>query len=220
MDNSLNMVDLEYFTSSQMHEKLFHVIAPETSKSNSSNNYMKSSEFVFYRKRILQLVKDIIKGEKVNDNLIDSFTNFSKNAIQHFSFVDKADIIQQQHDLEEQERINTQSNSHPMRLPPIHESEEKRFGNQLLYKEKVAPLTKKIDDFVVRKSEKIQTHIIPKQREYDLKDEHLRYKGVQMNKIVDPHRKKQKKEKKVKKDKSTNQKQQHKEKKKKKNMDK
>ena len=201
MDNSLNMVDLEYFTSSQMHEKLFHTMKPNNESAKLHTNFMRSSEFVFYRKRILQLVKDIIKGNNVNDNLNDSFTRFAQDAIQHFSFVDKADIIQQQHDLEQPEKEIKEPTVPHRRLPPIHESEEKRFGNQLLYKEKVAPLSKKIDDFVIRKSETVQNHIIPKQREYDLKDEQLRYKGVQLNKIVDPHRKKEKREKKMKKDK-------------------
>ena len=172
MDSSLNMIDLQYFTPNQVYSKLFH---DDCVSQTGVENYLTSKEFIFYRKRILQLVKDIIRGKNEDTILVESFQEFAQNAVKHFKFIDKADMIQDTYP-----RETTMQNGiiYGTVLPPIHESEEQMFGNQLLYKEKVAPLTKKIDDFVVRKSEKIQQHVIPKQREFNLTQESLRSKGV------------------------------------------
>ena len=172
MDSSLNMIDLQYFTPNQVYSKLFH---DESTSQTGVENYLTSKEFIFYRKRVLQLVKDIIRGKNEDTILVESFQEFAQNAVKHFKFIDKADMIQ---DTYRRSSPKGDMVMHHDGLPPIHESEEQMFGNQLLYKEKVAPLTKKIDDFVVRKSEKVQQHVIPKQREFNLTQESLRSKGV------------------------------------------
>ena len=40
-------------------------------------------------------------------------------------------------------------NNNTNSLPPIYETEEQHLANQLLYKEPVAPITRKMDDFVI-----------------------------------------------------------------------
>lgn len=176
MDCSINIIDLQYFTPNQVYSKLFN---NENNKNTNNISYINSKEFVFYRKRILQLVKDLVRGNINESILVESFQDFTYNAINYFKFTDKADMIQETYPIDSNSNLNTNQKN---KLPPIHESEEEMFGNQLLYKEKVAPLTKKLDDFIVRKSEKVQQHIIPKQRSFDLKQESLRVKGVDAKK--------------------------------------
>lgn len=184
MGDNINMINLQYFTANSMYNKLFE---KEEQEKDANLPYSKE-DFRFYKKRILQLVKDLVKGKANDASINSSFNEFVVNAIEHFRFMDKADMIQN-----DNPSNNTTSPVKKNGLPPIPESNDQVYGNQLLYKEQVAPISKRIDDFVVRKSEVIQERIIPQQKQYNLKTKELRKKGVEKKQKKDKKKKKENK---------------------------
>ena len=186
MDSSLNMIDLQFFTPNKVYERVFNT--ERDSKNKSKQSSTKKEDFIFYRKRILQLIKDIVKGKKFTPEIHASFDEFTRNAIQHFMFLDKADIIQDSIGISQSKN---QGKNGSVALPPIYESEEQRLANQLLYKEPVAPITRKMDDFVIKKNEVKRNTVIPKQKKYNIKHDKYKTKGVNSEKSI----KKQKKNK-------------------------
>lgn len=180
MDSSLNMIDLQLFTPHRVYERLFN---NESVNDKKNIKYAsKDKDFIFYRKRILQLIKDIVKGKKFTPEIHASFEEFSRNAIQYFMFLDKADIIQDTNGITNDKSSSRQPSSSNF-LPPIYESEEQHLANQLLYKEPVAPITRKMDDFVIKKNETQKNTIIPTQKTYNIKQEKYKTKGVDNSQV-------------------------------------
>jgi len=169
------MIDLQLFTPHRVYERLFN--NESVSDKIEAKYVSKNDDFIFYRKRILQLIKDLVKGKKFTPEIHASFEEFSRNAVQYFMFLDKADMIQDSNGLTEEESSNHGKNSSNF-LPPIYESEEQHLANQLLYKEPVAPITRKMDDFVIKKNESEINTIIPTQKTYNIKQEKFKVKGV------------------------------------------
>ena len=51
----------------------------------------------FYRKRILQETKDMLRGGKINIVIDNAFENFANELIKHYKFIDKKQIIQNEY---------------------------------------------------------------------------------------------------------------------------
>ena len=71
----------------------------ELKKSNSINkNY--SKEIKFYKKRILRMFKNMLKGESTDENIKHAYDNYIKLLIEHFKMIDTNDIIQKEYNIE------------------------------------------------------------------------------------------------------------------------
>ena len=89
MDICKNKIDLYYFTNSTYLNRF--------NKSQENDNL--NEEIKFYKKRIFQLAKDILrKKEGINKTVEGAFLEFSRFAIQHFKFEDKKEIYQKEYD--------------------------------------------------------------------------------------------------------------------------
>ena len=150
MDQSLNMIDLQYFTPHDIFQK---VVEPsfDTEKKPSLH---KSKEFIFYRKRILQLVKDLVKGTEKNEVLLRSFEHFTKDAIEHFKFTDKSDIIQNEFPIEK----NVKQQYVVKVLHYHHYESEESLVISCYIKRKLRQL-QSINDFIVKNHKR--TMIVP-----------------------------------------------------------
>lgn len=90
MDISANPLDLIYFTNRTAYKKI--------NKKNEKNNedYEEyDKDILFYRKRILQKTKDLLRGGECNSDIEKVFKDYTKELIRHFKFTDKKDIIQE-----------------------------------------------------------------------------------------------------------------------------
>ena len=140
-------------------------------KYNEPVSNINKEEIKFYRKRILQTTKDFLRGNNLNP-LIDSlFEEYSNQLIQHYKFIDKKDIIQKEYD---NIKNKTTSKADNFKL------EE---NNKLIMKASEPP-KKTIKDFmpIVVKPKKNKKIIIPKLKDYKLKDPENRIKGLKKEK--------------------------------------
>jgi hypothetical protein len=93
-EEKLNIVDtasLTFFTN-----PAYYSILQRKKLCNIKDN---SAEIKFYRKRIIALFKDMLKGEEepVNKEIKEIHTLFVNSAIRYFEVTDKKDIVQGQH---------------------------------------------------------------------------------------------------------------------------
>lgn len=163
-----NKIDLMYFTNNSARRMM-----DEKEKEKKKQNKIDKKDVKFYRKRILQLTKDLLRGGKSSNIINESFNAFVETAIKSFKFQDEAEILQKEfEDLEEKKKAN---------------KDEKEFvsleSDKLMMKDLRNKKNDTIKNFAVvktkKKKEKIKT---PTQKKIDLKTEELKNKGVKKKK--------------------------------------
>ena len=189
MNNSeislLHNIDMEYLINPEQQKRI-----NDKNKKNSVNN----TETKFYRKRLIQLTKDLLSGSVSNSNLESVFDCYVKEGIKYLKFVDKKDIIQDEY-LEVTKEMN---NKKEERIKKIREhdnnktnetiqndTEATHLGAQnpdelLMNKTELKP---SIENFVkVKRNVKQEREIMPKERDINLKDPKLKKKGIKKKK--------------------------------------
>ena len=161
-----NNIDLMYFTNSSARRMI-------DEKDQEKEKKLDKKDIKFYRKRILQLTKDLLRGGKSSNIINESFTAFAETAIKSFKFEDEAEILQKEfEDLEEKKKAS---------------KGKKEFvsleSDKLMMKDLKNKKNDTIKNFAVvktkKKKEKIKT---PTQKKIDLKTEELKNKGVKKKK--------------------------------------
>ena len=161
-----NEIDLMYFTNSSARRMM-------DEKEKVKQKKIDKKDIKFYRKRILQLTKDLLRGGKSSNIINESFNAFVETAIKSFKFEDEEEILQKEfEDLEEKKKKNPK---------------EKEFismdSDKLMMKDLKNKKNDTIKNFAVvktkKKKEKIKT---PSQKKIDLKTEELKNKGVKKKK--------------------------------------
>jgi hypothetical protein len=89
MDISANPLDLIYFTNT--------AYKPYINKKSKENDEKYSKDLLFYRKRILQKTKDLLRNGERNQDIENVFKEYTQELIRHFKFIDKKDIIQEEY---------------------------------------------------------------------------------------------------------------------------
>ena len=141
----------------------------------------------FYRKRVLQETKDMLRGNRITTVIDNAFENFVNELIKHYKFIDKKQIIQNEY----------------KDLPEKKSKQKENFDlsvNNELIMNKPEPIKKTIKDFIpiVVKERKPKKIIIPKQKKYDLKNPKNREKEKSNQFITNAKKNKKKKKKKIK----------------------
>ena len=163
MDISLNLIDLQYLTNPDQLTKL---------KQKKELQQIPRNDLDFYKKRIFQLTKDMLRGEKINTKVNKAFVNYAQICIDHFKFMDKMELIQ--NDYKDIKPSVNKKNTFNM----------KTSNNVMLRKKK--PYRPRITDNIKIKSTRINTPpIIPKNRNFNLKDPRFREKGLKKKNIND-----------------------------------
>jgi hypothetical protein len=150
----------------------------------------------FYKKRLVSLFKDMIKGDEMppNQELKEFYNRFVNTAINYFEMVDKKDIIQSQHNIQGEhiqgehiqgehiqgehiqgEHIQGQPNIED--LPNIEDVNIDK-ANDLMMKKTIQVAS--LDNYVITMHDNSSTdfRIIPLKKEIDLKTHDLKTKGV------------------------------------------
>ena len=163
MDVSLNLIDLQYLTNP---DKLTKLMQKKDLQQISRN------DLDFYKKRIFQLTKDMLRGEKINTKVNKAFVNYAQICIDHFKFMDKMELIQ---------------NDYKDIKSPVNKKKTfnmKNSNSMMLRKKK--PYRPRITDNIKIKSTRINTPpVIPKTRNFNLKDPRFREKGLKKKNIND-----------------------------------
>ena len=130
--NSTNQIDLLYLTNMT------------TCKNNNEVkvNIVDKKEVEFYKKRIFQLCKDMLRNKETPPTVKDSFDYFCVNAIEYFKMMDKTEIIQKEY-----KTLNHDTES-PTSLPN-HDNKPSELSedvNALMFK-KIEKKDDKLDKF-------------------------------------------------------------------------
>jgi hypothetical protein len=180
-----------------MSEKLVHQITLDClinkeifDKHKSIEKTMKinKKDKKFYRKRILNLTRELLLSDKNKENQVENenenksiippdllyaFNNYVKTCISNFKTIDKNDIIQ-----EEYNAIDLSCNVHNDLEVELKNIEVKTQEDNKLFMRSIK--TKKyLDDFVKYKYiKKEEDMILPKMKDINLKEPNLRNKGI------------------------------------------
>lgn len=128
-------------------------------------NSLDKTELKFYRKRILLLTKEYLRGHKENNTIDNVFDSYAYNLINYFKFNDKKDIIQENYKDIKKKKKKVNKNFKLM-------DEDKKLVHQK--KEE----TKTIKDYlpIVIKGKTKKKIIIPKKQKFDIKNQKFRTK--------------------------------------------
>ena len=122
-------------------------------------------EFKFYRRRILQITRNMFKDNMYPPSLRNAFEEYIKIAIVHLKIEDKKDILQ-----EEYEHLEIEQTVPDCSLN-IEEATRKIFNNPV----------KSMRDFV-NITRTVETSTLPERKKIELKDPKLKMKGVRKKK--------------------------------------
>ena len=170
MDISCDKLNLLYLTN-QTYQNKYNKL--EKVKTNTSAKFVDDTDIEFYRKRIFQLTKELLRGKNINPLINDSFKNFASICINHFQFEDAKEIYQKQY-----ENINLKKKN----LDLIFNEKE---VNKFMMKSEKPQEPKSIKDFLNVKStykQKRRKIPIPKRKKIDFKNEKFRTKGIENKK--------------------------------------
>ena len=161
MDLKLNT--LQYLTEPGILKKINH----------QDKKQCNTDEIAFYKKRIYILTKSLLKNKKINSSVNDAFNNYAMTLIQHFKIVDTNDILQEEFK-NIQENINKHHNE-----PDKTELEILTEANSFIINETPDVNEGTLNNFVKTVTTSLEEPmIIPKQKNINLKDPHLRNKGI------------------------------------------
>ena len=157
--NSINHLDLQYLTNSTTVKKF--------NKMKENQIYYTDDDLKFYRKRVLHLTKDLLKGKKSESDLVNnSFENYVRMCIHNFKFLDKKDIIQEEY--ESMEEVEKECKNIDM-----------KETNRKILRKKSLPGPKTIDKFIkIKKTKEKKRMKLPQKKKIDIKNPDLKNKGL------------------------------------------
>ena len=160
MDLSRNIqMDLLYLTNTRMKSKVENL-----------DKGVNKEDLKFYRKRILQQTKNYLREGRLDSSVDRAFDNFADRLIEYYKFIDKKEQIQSEY-----KEMKEPKKKKVMDIDMLEE-------NMKMMKE-VEPPVKTIKDFITVVAEKPKKkRVIPKLKEYNLKKEELRIKGLKKEK--------------------------------------
>lgn len=166
----LSNITLEYLMNKEQYAKYI-----EQQQPSEKNRYLKDRKF--YKKRIYDITKKMLNGEKPDGLTPDinyAFEKYVKACIQYLKMLDKTDILQ-----DDYSKIDVEI---PNYLETPHLSLEER--DQLFMRSFKIQEPNSLEKIVKRTSTKQikKAEDLPKQKEINLKDPNLRKKGIKPKK--------------------------------------
>ena len=140
------------------------------SKVENLDKGVNKEDLKFYRKRILQQTKNYLREGRLDSSVDRAFDNFADRLIEYYKFIDKKEQIQSEYkELKESKKKKVKD------IDMLEETKK-------MMKE-VEPPVKTIKDFITVVAEKPKKkRVIPKLKEYNLKKDELRIKGLKKEK--------------------------------------
>ena len=130
----------------------------------------------FYRKRIIALTKDMLKGDIPSTGLKEIHDDYVKSLITYFKIVDKTDIIQDQYEKYEETLTDLGDID-------IQQSDIQKYDNIDLQGFGLGGRAPSLNNYVVKTSTHQETRIIPVKLEVDLNSVALKTKGIKPKKL-------------------------------------
>jgi hypothetical protein len=183
----INQITLECLINKEMYKKYL-----TSNNVNTSINNKKDRKF--YRKRILQLTRDILLNDpsvKVTSDIKFVFENYVNHCIQYFKMVDRVDLIQEDYYIEDYKTVDNVKTVEDVKDDDVdnidgvdNEKTSESADKLLLRSVKINNYT--LDKFVkVISTKKVDSTPLPVQKIFNLKDPNLRNKGIRKKKNID-----------------------------------
>tara|TARA_B100000902_G_scaffold391944_1_gene443455 strand:- start:628 stop:1140 length:513 start_codon:yes stop_codon:yes gene_type:complete len=170
MEVSCDKLNLLYLTN-QTYQNKYNKL--ENDKTKKSEITIDDKDIEFYRKRIFQMTKELLRGKNINSDINNSFRNFAGVCINYFQFEDAKEVYQKEYE-------NMKTNE---KKPDLSFNEVE--VNKFMMKSEKPEEPKTIKDFLNVKStykEKRRKIPIPKRKKINLKNEKFRTKGIESKK--------------------------------------
>ena len=167
MANNNNIIDeLEYLMNPCMYEKWMKKHEKKIKVSDLK------SEVKFYKKRIIQLTKDMMKGQHITNSVNKAHNEYMKSCVAYLRFLDTKDILQEEYkDIPDQ--------------PDISDDDVGGDPNNNLINPSYLHKQNKIEDYLdvkkISNVPKSETYL-PEKKDIKLKDPELKKKGVKKKK--------------------------------------
>ena len=159
-NNPTSKYDLLYFSNNNIYKQADKIIE------NPNND----EDIKFYKKRIIHLTKQLLKKEiETTTSISESFNNYINQAIMHFKFIDKKDMLQKEYD-----------NIEIKKTKPKKDFKLENENKKLLTKKISKPKT--MNDFIIQKNKKIKKYLPPKVKKYNIKTDNFKKKGINKEK--------------------------------------
>lgn len=181
ISNNIDLLTLEYFSNNTFCTKI-----------NKQSNIVSKCERKFYRKRIINETKKMLKNEFDNDKMKDIFNSYIFSLINHFKTIDTIDLIQNCYDCSDNSvdviNENNENNKSIDSNDGDDENEnEKYFLNKnknldyLFGKEQKKTIT--LDNFIIKTNVKTKNdNEFPEKKEINLNKPELKNKGIKNKK--------------------------------------
>lgn len=173
-ENMINQITLECLINKEQYNKF----VTNNNKYASTNKRDKK----FYRKRILQLTRDILTNnapEKITNDVLFAFENYVKICIPYFQMIDQSDIIQSEYENLLDDLQIDDDNTNNINEPNTNNTNEiKTIHADKLMLRQIKNDKYTLDKFVKITNTKKDEVIIPTQKDINLKEPSLRNKGV------------------------------------------
>ena len=155
--------ELEFLMNCELYEKYKH-------KQETEDTSLFINDKRFYKKRIIQLTKDLFKPNKHSESINLLYNNYIKTCIDHFKMKDKMDIIQ------------TEYSNEPDNKPKAETETDISLGqidNEFLKSVLNKPSSSNLDDYVIKTiNEPPPPPHLPKKKIVNLTNPELMNKGV------------------------------------------
>jgi hypothetical protein len=177
-DDFLNQVSLDFLINKKQYKT--HSIG---FMENTINKKINKKDKKFYRRRILNLTKDLLSKEEseIPPDIKYMFDNFIKACVHYFKILDRNDIIQEDYnefdEFEDKIKENNEINDESHKI--LKEENEK------LLMRSVKMSNPSLDNFIkINMTKQSKELIIPQQKEINLKDPILKNKGIDKKKNI------------------------------------
>ena len=166
MMNKSNRIDLLYLTNQNFIDKY------NQKKPTLDQNETLNEDIAFYRKRILNTTKNLLRKNSVNSTVDSSFIEYCSQLIKYFKFIDKKDVLQEEYkDLKEKKQTKVDHNFNLSDKDKIMSNETKKT---------IRTIKDCIPIKVKTKPKQKRTY--PKKKNINIKEEKFRIKGLEKEK--------------------------------------
>ena len=166
----LNQASLDYLINTKQYK---------IQLTNILNKKINKKDKKFYRRRILNLTKELLSKEEseivTSPDIKYAFDNLVKTCVHYFKILDRNDIIQ-----EDYNNFNKEIDDEIKEEKEISETDKfLKEENEKLLMRSVKLSNHSLDNFIkIKMTKKVEELIIPQQKEINLKDPILKNKGI------------------------------------------
>ena len=171
ISNNLDLLTLEYFSSNAFYSKI-----------NKPTILVSKCDRKFYRRRIMNETKKMLKNEFNNEKMKGIFNTYIFSLISHFKTLDTNDLIQKGYDNSDVDKNKDDSDFNGSVGDDKNELNKNSNQNidYLFGKEQNKSIT--LDNFIIKTNKLKKDNDFPEKREINLNEPELKNKGIKNKK--------------------------------------